>query len=180
MTTGHIFIATSLDGFVARQDYRLDWLMKQKTEGEDHGYDAFLKSVDGLVMGSGSYKTVLAFGEWPYAQPVVVMSRSLSQADVPAELTDRVRVTKLAPPDLMRELQAEGWDRAYIDGGQVVQSFLRANLIQDLIVTLVPILIGEGRRLFGTVVGDIDLELLGATSFPSGLLQTRYRVAERS
>ncbi|WP_119168984.1 dihydrofolate reductase family protein [Algihabitans albus] len=176
MTTGHVFIATSLDGFVARRDHRLDWLMKQNTEGEDHGYEAFLAGVDGLVMGSGSYKTVLGFGDWPYAKPVIVMSTSLSRADVPAELADRVRVTDLGPRDLMRELQAEGWSRAYIDGGQVVQSFLRANLIRDLVVTLVPILIGEGRRLFGEIAEDIDLDLLGVTSFPSGLVQTRYKI----
>ena len=76
-------MATSLDGYVARSDGRLDWLMKQKTEGEDHGYDAFMASVDGLVMGRGSFDNALTFGEWPYQKSIVVMSSTLTDADIP-------------------------------------------------------------------------------------------------
>ena len=97
MTTGHVFIAMSLDGFVARADHQLDWLMKQNTEGEDHGFDAFMDGVDGLVVGRASYETVLTFGEWPYSKPVIVMSRSLLQGDVPAALAGKVEVSALEP-----------------------------------------------------------------------------------
>ena len=177
MTTGHVFIAMSLDGFVARADHQLDWLMKQKTDGEDHGYEAFMASVDGLVMGRGTYETVLTLGDWPYAKPVIVMSRTLSQDDVPSALAESVEISGLNPPDLMSSLHERGWSRAYVDGGLLVQSFIRCGLVADLVVTIIPILIGDGRRLFGTIDGDIDLELLSVKSFDSGLLQTRYQIA---
>jgi len=177
MTTGHVFIATTLDGFVARKDHQLDWLMKQKTQGEDHGYDEFMAGVDGIVMGRGSYENVLTFGEWPYKKPVVVMSKSLSSDDIPSALREKVRLTNLDPPELMRSLHDDGWSRAYIDGGKVVQSFIRCGLIESFVLTTVPILIGEGLALFGEIEGDIDLELVSVKSFPSGLVTSRYRIA---
>ena len=177
MTTGHIYVATTLDGFVARSDHQLDWLMKQNTNGEDHGYEAFVDSVDGIVMGRGSFENVLTFGEWPYPKPVVVMSKTLSDADIPGKLRDKVRLVDLEPPELMRLLHDEGWSRAYIDGGKLVQSFIRHGLIEDIVLTTVPILIGDGRRLFGEIDADIDLELISTTSFPSGLVRTSYRIS---
>ena len=179
MTTGHVFIATSLDGCVARADHRLDWLTKQPTDGDDLGYDAFMDSVDGIVMGRGSYETVLSFGEWPYAKPVVVMSRTLSQADIPAELQGKVRLVDLDPPQLMASLHEDGWSRAHVDGGKVVQSFVRCGLIEDFVLTTIPVLIGEGIRLFGEIDMDVDLDLISVESFPSGLVQSRYRVRPR-
>ncbi|MCR9137312.1 MAG: dihydrofolate reductase family protein [Alphaproteobacteria bacterium] len=178
MTTGHVFMAMSIDGFVARQDHRLDWLMKQKTEGEDHGYDEFMASVDGLIMGSGSFRNVLTFGDWPYRKPVIVMSRSLTTGDIPLDVRDKVSITPLDPGGVMASLAKKGWRRAYVDGGLVVQSFLRAGLVGDMTITLIPILIGSGRRLFGQLDRDIDLELLASKSFPSGLVQTRYRIRQ--
>lgn len=177
MTTGHVFIATSLDGFVARRSGELDWLMKQRTDGEDHGYESFVESVDGLVMGRGSFLNVLTLGPWPYEKPVVVMSRSLSPGDIPPEVADRVTLTKLDPTQLMRELDAQGWSRAYIDGGKVVQSFFRAGLISDISLTRIPILIGDGLPLFGALDHDVDLEHVDTQTFPSGLVTSRYRVA---
>lgn len=179
MTSGHVYIATSLDGFVARKNHQLDWLMKHETPGEDLGYDAFMASVDGLVMGRGSYETVLGFGQWPYEKPVVVMSKTLSAADLPPELEGKVRFSELDPPELMQSLEAQGWSRAYIDGGKLVQSFIRCGLIEDVILTTIPILIGEGLPLFGPVESDIDLELLSSTPFKCGFVQTHYRVAKR-
>ena len=176
MLTGHIYMATSLDGFVARNDHSLDWLMKQKTEGEDLGFDDFMASVDGLIMGSGSFKTVLAFESWPYQKPVIVMSHSLVEEDIPVELKDKVRLTQLSPQELMLSLEKEGWRRAYVDGGKLVQSFIRSGLIQDMTITFIPILIGEGVRLFGPVDNDIDLELIKSESFGSGLVQNYYKI----
>lgn len=176
MTTGHVFIATSLDGFVARTDHQLDWLLKQETAGEDHGYDEHIARVDGLVMGRGSFETLMTFDKWPYDKPVVVMSKTMTAADVPAELEGKVRVTDLDPPELMRALHADGWSRAYVDGGKVVQSFIKLGLVEDIVLTLIPILIGDGVRLFGEIDADIDLELVGSRSYESGLVQVRYRL----
>ncbi len=176
MTTGHMFMAMSLDGYVAREDFGLDWLMKQKTDGEDHGYAAFMESVDGLVMGSGSFQTALTFEAWPYEKPVVVLSKRLKSEDIPDDLRDKVSISALEPLQLMASLSEQGWTRAYIDGGKVIQSFMRAGLIADMTVTVVPILIGAGKRMFGALDADIDLQLLDSKSFPSGLVTSRYKV----
>jgi dihydrofolate reductase len=177
MTTGHVFMAISLDGFVARQDDQIDWLTKQKTDSDDVGYAEFEASVDGIIMGSGSFKNVLTFGGWHYKKPVVVMSKTMSQADIPERLEGKVSVSALEPTELMQSLKEDGWDRAYVDGGKIVQSFISSGLIADLNLTLVPILIGDGKRLFGPTDGDIDLELIRSTPFKSGLIQNLYRVA---
>lgn len=176
MTTGHVFMAMSLDGFIARPDGGLDWLTKQETAGEDHGYDAFMATVDGLVMGRGSFETVRSFESWPYEKPVVVMSRTLSESDIPVPLRDAVRITSLTPEALMRELEASGWARAYVDGGEVVQSSLRAGLIADLTITHIPILLGAGRPLFGALDRDIDLRHVETRSYASGLVGSRYEI----
>ena len=175
MITGHVFIATSLDGYVARRSGDLGWLMKHQTEGEDHGYDAFMASVDGLVMGRGSFQTVLGFDAWPYTKPVVVMSQTLNQDDIPDAIRDKVTLTRLDPRGVMNMLQEQGWRRVYVDGGKVVQAFFRASLISDMIVTRIPILLGDGISLFGPLDHDIDFEHLETHSFPSGLVTSSYR-----
>ena len=167
-------------GFIARKDGALDWLMKQPVEGEDFGYDAFMETVDGLVMGRGTFEQVLAFGEWPYPKPVVVLSASLSQRDVRSDLVGKVTIRSEAPETVMADLENQGWRRAYIDGGKVIQSFLREGLIKDLVLTRVPVLLGEGIPLFGELGRDIDLKHLETNSFPSGLISSRYEVLAAS
>lgn len=177
MTTGHVFIATSLDGYVARPDHSLDWLMKQPAaEGDDGGFAAFMENVDGLVMGTGSFRTLLGFDQWPYTKPVVVLSSSLTAQDVPEALQGKVRLSRAEPGSLMRQLQQEGWARAYIDGGRLVQSFLRLGLISDLTITTVPILIGSGIPLFGSLERDIDLRIRSSRILPAGMVQTTFQV----
>ncbi|CUH82094.1 dihydrofolate reductase family protein [Tropicibacter naphthalenivorans] len=174
MINGHVFIATSLDGFIARADHEIDWLEKQPVEGEDHGYDAFIGRVDGIVMGSNTFRRALDFEEWPYTLPVVVLSQSLTLDDIPADLQDKVRLTRARPFRLMQALEKEGWKNVYVDGGSVVQSFLRADLIREITITTVPILLGHGRRLFGALDRDMDLELEDVNAYPSGLVTCRY------
>ncbi|MTI16547.1 dihydrofolate reductase [Rhodobacteraceae bacterium RKSG542] len=176
MTTGRVFIATSLDGYVARKDHSLDWLMKQPQGPDDTGYEAFVETIDGLVMGRGSYETVKGFGTWPYTKPVVVLSKTLSQSDVPAELQDKVRTVDLSPKAAMDMLHAEGWTKAYVDGGRLVQSFMREGLIEELVITTIPILIGQGISLFGELPQDIDLELVSSKVLNENMVQSHYRV----
>lgn len=178
MTTGHVYIATSLDGFIARCDGSLDWLFAAAGQGEDHGYDRFMASMDGIIMGRGTYETVRGFGAWPYAKPVVVMSRSLSNADLPEELADRVQITDEAPRALLERLGREGWSRAYVDGGAVIRSFLAEGLIEDVILTRAPVLIGDGLPLFGETGRDLRLVHQNTQAFPSGLVQSHYQVAQ--
>lgn len=180
MTTGHVFIAMSLDGYIAREDDSLDWLTPYHAPDEDHGFDTFMASVDGLVMGRGTFRTVLGFGgDWPYAKPVTVLSRSLTQDDIPDALRTRVTLSRETPAALMERLASQGWQRVYVDGGQVIRSFLREGLIADMEITLVPVLIGRGRTLFGEMdlAADIRLDQLRVRRFASGLVLTRYAVS---
>ncbi|MGR3616480.1 MAG: dihydrofolate reductase family protein [Paracoccaceae bacterium] len=150
--------------------------MKQDAALEEGGFEPFMGSVDGLIMGAGSFRTVLGFGEWPYSKPVVVVSNSLTEADIPDNLIGKVQLRIGTPTEIMRSVSGQGWDRVYVDGGALVRSFLRDGLIEDLTLTFVPILIGEGISLFGPLETDIDLELVDATPLPSGMLKTFYRV----
>ena len=174
--TGHVFIASSLDGFIARADHGLDWLISQASEGEDHGYDAFIARMDGVVMGSRSFAKVAGFPEWPYDKPVVVMSESLSPDDLPDALQDRVRIARARPDRLMAALAEEGWENVYVDGGQVIQSFLKAGLIHEMTITRVPVLLGAGIPLFGPTGRDIALDMVETRVFRSGLVSSTYRL----
>ncbi|MBV5261642.1 dihydrofolate reductase [Synechococcus moorigangaii CMS01] len=176
MITGHVFIATSLDGFIARKDGDIAWLLDRDNPDEDHGYDAFIADIDIILMGRGTFEKMAAVRPWPYSLPVVVLSSTLSQSDVPDDLANKVRVANKAPEEAMHMLAVEGHRKVYVDGGLLIQSFLRAGLIADMVITSVPVLLGEGRRLFGKVAADIPLYLEEVKSFPSGLAQSRYRV----
>lgn len=176
MVTGHVFIAVSLDGYIARADGDIAWLIARDDPSEDHGYKDFIADKDVIVMGRGSYEKVAGFEAWPYDRPVLVLSRQLAGTPVPEALQGKVRFAALSPAEAMRELGEQGVRRAYVDGGQLVQSFLREGLISDMVITTVPVLIGAGRPLFGALQEDRDLTLLKSRSFPSGLVQSSYRV----
>lgn len=176
MITGHVFIATSLDGFIARPDGDIGWLLERDDPTEDHGYASFIADKDAIVMGRGSYEKVLTMGEWAYDRPVLVLSRQLAGTPVPEALQGKVRFSNCTPSDAMAQLASEGVRRVYVDGGQVVQSFLRDSLIADMVVTTVPVLIGTGIPLFGALPQDVSLALDSSRHFPSGLVQSTYRV----
>jgi dihydrofolate reductase len=178
-----VYIATSLDGFIARADGGLDWLPGADGEDgsetrEDYGYRAFMDSVDYLVMGRSTYEVVLGFGrEWPYGKkPVVVLSSR--PVDIPDRIADTVEWMSDPPDDVVRRLAERGASHLYIDGGQTIQGFLAAGLIQQLIITRVPVLIGNGIPLFGPLPHDIQLRHIETRSFASGLVQSRYEIAE--
>lgn len=175
MISGHVFIATSLDGYIARPDGDIGWLLQRDDPAEDHGYRDFIADKDAIVMGRGSYEQVLGFDPWPYDRPVVVLSKQLAGTPVPAALHGKVRFSGLDPVAAMAELEGHGVRRVYVDGGQVVQSFIRAGLVEDMVLTTVPVLIGAGRSLFGALPRDLDLALVASRSFPSGLVQSTYR-----
>lgn len=176
MTTAHVFIATSLDGFIARQDDDIEWLTSYPTLGEDHGYDAHIAQMDGVIMGRGTYEKVLTFDQWYYTKPTIVLSRSLDPASVPEHLKDRIEIVAKTPQEVMALVAGRGWTKIYADGGQLIQSFLRDGLIEDMIITKVPILLGTGIPLFGETGRDIGLEHLSTKGFPSGMVQSHYRV----
>ncbi|WP_260026057.1 dihydrofolate reductase family protein [Ruegeria conchae] len=100
----------------------------------------------------------------------------MTDEDVPMELRSRVEVSTLEPNVLFASLQKRGLQRAYVDGGAVIRSFIEAALIEDMKITIVPILLGDGIRIFGSNDRDIDLELVSSTPFPSGLVDLEYKV----
>ncbi len=166
-----VFIGTSLDGFIARPNGAFDFLPE---DGEPHGYDEFMASVDTLVIGRKTFETVLAFPSWPYGDKrvVVLSSRPL---DVSAA---KGAVEHMAgpPAEIVARLDASSTRHAYIDGGITIQGFLRAGLIQRLIITRVPVLIGEGIPLFGALPRDMRLRHVATRHYPSGLVQSEYQV----
>ncbi|PTA67089.1 dihydrofolate reductase family protein [Deinococcus arcticus] len=181
MTSFHVFIATSLDGFIARPDGRLDWLPgalpdgPPAPEGEDYGFDAFMAEIDVVVMGRATFETVQALDPWPYSARMVVLSRTLTNEAIPARLRPEVTVHPGPVDTLVAELRAQGTGGVYVDGGQTVQAFLRAGLMDTLVITQVPVLLGTGLSLFGPLTQDVWFEHLETRSFPSGLVQSRYR-----
>lgn len=177
---GSVFIATSLDGFIAREDGAIDWLEQWSGESdEDYGYQAFMETVDILVMGRKTYEQVLTFGEWPYGEkPVVVLSHQ--SLTIPEDLPGSVEVMSGSPEVVVRRLAERGAGHLYIDGGRTIQSFLAAGWIQRLIITTIPVLIGAGIRLFGPLSRDIGLHHVVTRQFPDGLVQNEYTVAKKS
>lgn len=176
MVTTHVFIAVSLDGYIARQDGDIGWLLQRDDPTEDHGYAAFIADKDWIVMGRGSYEKILTFDEWPYERPVLVLSRQLADTPVPGALKGKVQFSNRTPKEVIDDLATQNAHRVYIDGGQLIQSFLREGLVADIVITTIPVLLGSGKPLFGSLPHDIDLTLLSSRSFPSGLVQSYYRL----
>lgn len=174
-----VFIATSLDGFIARPDGGIDWLLEATAtapKGEDFGYAAFAATVDALVMGRLSFEQALGFEAWPYGDMRVVVLSSRG-VQVPEHLQGTVETTAEAPADLVQRLQGQGLRHLYIDGGVTIQRFLAAGLIDEMTVTLIPVLLGEGRPLFGPIGRDVALEHVASRSFANGFVQLVYGVA---
>lgn len=176
-----VFIATSLDGFIARRNGRLDWLPgqndvpKEAAGSEDYGYGELINSVDALVMGRNTFEKVLTFDEWPYpGLPVVVLSSR--PVSIPPAIADEVEVMGGSPEDVVARLALRGWRNLYVDGGVTIQRFLRAGLIQRLIITRVPVLLGEGIPLFGPLPHDLRLRHIETRPYPNGLVQSEYAV----
>jgi len=168
-----VFIASSLDGFIARTDGSIDWLPTGGTG--DYGYSDFMAAVDCVIMGRATFEKVLSFGDWPFAQkPVVVLSKTGTA--IPARLASTVRRLSAPPRDVVQTLTREGLNSFYIDGGRTIQGFLAAGLITRLIVTRVPILLGAGLPLFGHLTHDQKLLHIKTTPFADGLVQSEYAV----
>jgi dihydrofolate reductase len=167
-----VFIGTSLDGFIARANGDLDFL--PPGGGEPHGYDEFMATVDALVIGRKTFETVLTFDAWPYGEkPVFVLStRPLAAAPAGAVLERMAG----APHEIVSQLATRGIRHVYVDGGITIQRFLQGGLIQRLIITRVPVLIGAGIPLFGPLERDIPLEHVATRHYPSGLVQSEYAV----
>lgn len=170
--SGHVFIGVSLDGFIARPDGDLKWLTERDLPFEETGYEEFVSGVDALIMGRSTYEIVAAMDEWFYTKPVFVLSTTLDPSTI-----ERDDVSVHRSIDAALEAFGEaGFTNAYVDGGATIQNFLRLGLIDSLILSFAPVLIGSGARLFGELVTDVDLELEYTKTLPAGFVQTKYLV----
>src|SRR5712691_7639796 len=167
-----VFIGTSLDGFIARANGDVDFL--PPGGGEPHGYDEFMATVDALVIGRKTFETVLSFERWPYGEKRVFVLSTRPLATPPLGKVERMSG---APADIVSQLAARGIQHIYVDGGITIQRFLQAGLIQRLIITRVPVLIGDGIPLFGAVPRDIALTHFATRQYASGLVQSEYVIA---
>jgi dihydrofolate reductase len=167
-----VFIGTSLDGFIARANGDLDFL--PPGGGEPHGYDEFMATVDALVIGRKTFDTVLSFDAWPYGEKPVFVLSTRTLATVP--LGAVVERMSGDPAEIVSQLAARGVRHIYVDGGITIQRFLQAGLIQRLIITRVPVIIGAGIPLFGAIPRDILLGHVGTRQYASGLVQSEYVV----
>jgi dihydrofolate reductase len=168
-----VFVGTSVDGFIARPNGDLDFL--PAGGGEPHGYDEFMASIDALVIGRNTFETVLKFPAWPYGDKRVVV---LSSKPLDLSAASGAVVEQMAgpPAEIASKLAASGAHNLYVDGGITIQRFLRAGLVQRLIITRVPVLIGDGIPLFGPLTSDLRLRHVATQHYPSGLVKTEYHV----
>ena len=173
MTTASVFVGASVDGFIARPNGELDFL--PPGGGEPHGYDEFMATVDAIVIGRKTFETVLAFDSWPYGDKRVVV---LSHSPIDLSVVRGGVVEQMGgpPAEIVSRLAASGARHLYVDGGVTIQGFLREGLIQRLIITRVPVLIGEGVPLFGALPRDVRLHHVATRHYASGLVQSEYRV----
>jgi dihydrofolate reductase len=171
--TASVFIGISIDGFIARRNGDLDWLPE---DDEPHGYDEFMASVDALVIGRNTFEKVMSFEAWPYGEKRVVVLSS-RPVDLSVVRNGVVEQMSGSPAEIVSQLAATGAHHLYIDGGITIQGFLRAGLIHRLIITRVPVLIGDGIPLFGSLPRDIRLRHVATRQYASGLVQSEYDVA---
>ncbi|GAB3945067.1 dihydrofolate reductase family protein [Kribbella albertanoniae] len=166
-----VFIATSLDGYIARPDGSIDWLTERGEQAGDTGYDEFMASIDTVVMGRNTFEKVLTFGFWPYeGKHVEVLSTTLDPA-----IDERIIVHRTLD-GLVETLADRGARRIYADGGVVIQTFLRAGLLNELTITTAPVLIGSGLPLFGALDNDVTLVHNATRTLKAGFVQSDYTV----
>lgn len=167
-----VFVGTSLDGFIARKNGDYDFLPVDG--GEPHGYDEFIASVDTILMGRKTFEVVLQLSSWPYGgKRVVVLSHTPLNF---SNIKGRVEQMSGEPAVIVQKLAASGAKHVYVDGGITIQEFLRAGQIHQLTITRVPVLIGQGIPLFGTLPNDIKLRHIGTRQYKTGLVTSEYEV----
>jgi dihydrofolate reductase len=170
-----VFIATSLDGYIADRNGGIDWLNAiPNPDNDDMGYVAFCNGIDALVMGRTTFETVLGFDvEWPYKIPVFVLSNKLKE--IPESHKDKVFLIKGSLTEILEQIHERGYGRLYIDGGTTIGNFLKEDLIDELVLTTIPILLGGGSSLFSELPNELKFELVGTRTFLSQITQNHYK-----
>jgi len=171
--SNHVFVVTTLDGFIADVDGGIDWLTEvPNPDKTDYGYSELMENIDALVMGRGTFEKVLTFGEWFYAKPAFVLSSSLTE--VPENLAGKVKIIKGDILDVVQILSQQGYKNLYVDGGKLIQGFLKEDLIDELIINRIPILLGNGIPLFGEIDQRLKFKHTKMKVFNDSLVMSFY------
>lgn len=172
--TNIVYIATSIDGYIAKKDGGLDWLNDiPNPEGSDFGFNDFIESIDAIIMGRKTFEIVLTFGGWPYTKPVFVLSNTLQS--VPDNLKDKAEILTGTPEAIINEMNSRNYLNLYIDGGKTIQDFLKHDLIDELIITRIPIILGEGIPLFDLLKDEQKYEHIKTDIFNNSLVKSHYK-----
>jgi dihydrofolate reductase len=175
LMSNFVYIGTSLDGYIATPDGSLDWLSYvPNPQGDDLGFSEFMDRVDAVVMGRKTFETLLGFGVgWHYSKPGIVLSSTMKS--VPEEFARHVQLANGTSGEIVQLAKNLGFENLYIDGGTTVQNFLREDLIDELIITVIPLLLGGGARLFGELDQALGFELVDTKVLLNQLVKRRYR-----
>jgi dihydrofolate reductase len=170
-----VFIATSLDGYIADKNGGLDWLQSiPNPDNDDMGYVEFNKEIDALVMGRTTFETVLGFDvEWPYDKPVFVLSNKLKE--IPESHKGKAFLVKGTMTEILDQIHEKGYERLYIDGGTTIRNFLKEDLIDKMVLTTIPILLGGGSPLFAELPNELKFELIKTKTFLNQITQNHYK-----
>lgn len=169
----YVYIATSIDGYIAAEDGGLDWLMSiPNPEDSDFGFAEFMDEVDAILMGRHTFETLLGFDEWIYTKPVFVLSSTLKE--VPEAYRGKVELLSGGLRDVMDALAARGYANLYIDGGITIQRFLEEDLIDELIITLIPVVLGKGIPLFAPMDRELKFRYVSTNVYNGMLVKNRY------
>ncbi len=166
-----VYIATSLDGYIATTDGNLDWLDEAVDPAEDYGWEPFIEGIDALAMGRGTYDYIAYLDPLPFGtRPVFVFTHR-----PPADRPD-VTFWSRTPQEAVDAWAEAGLRHVYVDGGRLISDFLAADLVDDLTITIAPVLLGGGLPLFHRIPGPRPLRRTAVQSWPSGVLQVRYEI----
>ena len=168
-----VYIGTSLDGFIAKTDGNIDWLTQYANDDAIHAYEEFMNGIDAIVIGRGTFEKILTFPSWPYEKKAFVLSTSLKQ--LPDTLKDKATLLSMRPKEILSYLSGIGFSSIYVDGGKVIQDFLKDDVIDDLIISKVPVLIGNGIPLFGFLGADLQFKHIRTEVQSNGLVRSYYR-----
>ena len=160
--TNIVYVGTSLDGYISARDGDLGWLEYVPIpEGDDMGFSEFMDRIDAVVMGRKTFETLIGFGVgWHYPSPGIVLSSTMKTA--PEAFAEHVQFASGSPAEVVAFAEDRGFENLYIDGGETVQRFLRDDLIDEMIITEIPILLGGGSRLFDDLDEHLGFELVSS------------------
>lgn len=172
--TNIVYIATSLDGYIADKNNNIDWLHETPNpDGSDMGFNQFISEIDALVMGRNTLDMVLSFDcDWPYTKPVFVLSNTMTS--IPEGYEDKVFLVKGELRDIVQELKDKGFYNLYIDGGVTIQSFLKEDMIDEIIITTIPVVLGGGIPLFGELSEPLKFKHIKSERYLDCLVKNHF------